>query len=334
MSTSFRLAISTAVINKAARDEFVLLSSRLKPAVMNAEELLEHLTLMGHPICCAELAVDERTGYAKRDHSSFVSSQVVGIDIDETDVPFEAIESDPWLRENAAFAYTTPSHSNEAPRYRIMFVLAKAISKIDDYKALMASLIDKFGGDPSTKDAVRIWFGSVNAKTIVWWKVLSERTVQNIVKAAEELQTEERIYKTFSSSGLTYDDVMEMLRVIPPKMAHIDWKKIVSAVADAIGDGPEVVRMLEQWSASETPYEYVLRHKLQKVTAGTLIWHAKQHGWRPRPGLYNETPKGAVEVLDKVETFLKSGYDFRKNAITNHIEIRQHNAHKWERISD
>lgn len=331
---SFRLAISKAVINKAARDEFVLLSSRLTPAVFTPEDLLEHLTIMGHPICCAELATDERSGFAKRDHSSFVSSQVVGIDIDQTDVPFEAIEQDPWLREHASFAYTTPSHSEESPRYRIMFVLAKAITKIDEYRALMSTLIDKFGGDPNTKDAVRIWFGSVNAKTIIWGKTLSERTVQNIVKAGEELQTEERIYRTFATSGLTFDDVQEMLRVIPPKLAHIDWKKIVSAVADAIGDGPQVERLLEQWSPSEIPYSYVLKHRLEKVTAGTLIWHAKQHGWRPRPGLYNESPKTTVETLDKVETFLRSGYDFRKNAITNHIEIRSSNSTKWERISD
>ena len=101
-SPSIRLTIDSSVINKATRADFVVLSSHLRQAVMSPEEILEHLTLMGHPICCADLAIDEKTGYCQRDHASFISSQIVGVDVDKTDVPFEAIADDPWLKQYAS----------------------------------------------------------------------------------------------------------------------------------------------------------------------------------------------------------------------------------------
>lgn len=333
-SPAIRLTYNTTVINKATRADFIVLSNQLRQAVMSPEEILEHLTLMGHPICCADLSIDEKTGFCQRDHGSFISSQIVGIDIDETDVPFEAIADDPWLKQYASFAYTTASHTDEAPRYRIMIVLQKPITVIDEYKALVSSLIDKYDADQQAKDAVRIWYGSANAKTIVWGNILPEKVVHSIVRQAEELKAEERSYKTFSKSGLTIDDVREMLKVIPPQQAHIEWKKIIAAVASAVGDGPEVVRMLEQWSPSTFDYGYALKHRLTSVTPGTLIWHAKNNGWRPRPEIYDDKPTNAIETLDKIETYLASGYQFRKNKITTHIEIRPAGSKSWERISD
>lgn len=330
-----RLSINRSIMGKASsKEDFYDLSNKLKPATMTPEELLEHLTLMGHPICCAELQVNEKTQLCKREGASFISAQIIGVDIDKTSTPFEALRDDPWLKAHASFAYTTASHTEAEPRYRIMFVLARPITSPDDYRAAVTGLIDKLGGDQNTKDNVRIWYGSVNAQVITWGKVLDERTIEMLIKSSEEERHEQRMYDTFSSSKISLDDVRDMLRYIPPHQAHIDWKKIVAATFDAVGTGPEVLAMLEQWSPSEIPYRSLVKAGLSRIHAGTLIWAAKRNGWHPRPGFYQEPPKSPVEVTNKVETFLRSGYEFRKNTITNVIEYRTASSAAFDRVSD
>lgn len=330
-----RLSINKSIMGKASsKEDFYDLSNRLSPATMTPEEIMEHLTVMGHPICCAELQVNDKTQLCKREGASFISAQVIGVDIDKTSTPFQALRDDPWLKAHASFAYTTASHTEAEPRYRIMFVLAKPIQSPEQYRAAVTGLIDKLGGDQNTKDNVRIWYGSVNAQVHIWGKVLDERTIDTLIKSSEEERHEQRMYDTFSASKITMDDVRDMLRYIPPQQAHIDWKKIVAATFDAVGTGPEVLAMLEQWSPSEIPYRSLIKAGLSRIHAGTLIWAAKRNGWHPRPGFYQEPPKSPVEVTNKVETFLQSGYQFRKNTITNVIEYKASASASWDRVSD
>lgn len=333
-SPLLRLSVNMSVMGKASKADFYDLSNRLRPVTMSPDDIMEHLTIMGHPICCADLAVNDETGLCKREGAAFKSAQIIGVDIDKTSTPFEALKDDPWLKANASFAYTTASHTEAEPRYRIMFVLAKPIQSADEYRAAVAALIDKLGGDQNAKDNVRIWYGSVNAQTIVWGNILSERAIETLVRSSEEEHHEQRMYDTFSASKISLDDVRDMLRYIPTHQAHIDWKKIVAATFDAVGTGPEVISILEQWSPSEIPYASLVKSGLSRVHAGTLIWAAKRHGWHPRPGFYQEPPKSPVDVTNKVETFLQSGYHFRKNTVTNVIEYKTADSSTWERVTD
>jgi hypothetical protein len=333
-SPLIRLSINSSVMGKASKADFYDLSNRLKPMVMSPEEIMQHLTIMGHPICCADLAVND-DGLCKREGAAFKSAQIIGVDIDKTSTPFAALKDDPWLKAHASFAYTTASHTEAEPRYRIMFVLPKPVQSSDEYRAIVAALIDKLGGDQNAKDNVRIWYGSVNAGTIIWGNVLSDRTVEALVRSSEDQHHEQRMYDTFSAAKIGIDDVRDMLRYIPPRPGtHIDWKKIAAAVFDAVGTGPDVIAMLEQWSPSEIPYTEIAKSGLSRVHAATLIWAAKRHGWNPRPGFYQEPPKSAVEVTTKVETFLQSGYNFRKNIVTNVIEYKSADSSTWERVTD
>lgn len=330
-----RLSINKSIMGKASsKEDFYDLSNRLSPATMTPEEIMEHLTIMGHPICCSELQVNDKTQLCKREGASFISAQIIGVDIDKTSTPFEALRDDPWLKAHASFAYTTASHTEAEPRYRIMFVLAKPIQSPEQYRAAVTGLIDKLGGDQNTKDNVRIWYGSVNAQVHIWGQVLDERTIDTLIKSSEEERHEQRMYDTFSASKITMDDVRDMLRYIAPQQAHIDWKKIVAATFDAVGTGTEVLAMLEQWSPSEIPYRSLIKAGLSRIHAGTLIWAAKRNGWHPRPGFYQEPPKSPAEVTNKVETFLQSGYQFRKNTITNVIEYKASASASFDRVSD
>jgi hypothetical protein len=79
----------------------------------------------------------------------------------------------------------------------------------------------------------------------------------------------------------TAGDVRDMLASIPARPDYDNWLRISSAVWSALGKD-EGTAILREWSPDESPGEYdeKFKHRLERVTAGTLIHIAKQHGWR------------------------------------------------------
>jgi hypothetical protein len=87
--------------------------------------------------------------------------------------------------------------------------------------------------------------------------------------------------KHTSREELTAQDVREMLATIPPRPSYEEWLKIASAVWDAIGEDEGTAALCE-WSPEERVGEYAEKyaHRLEKVTAGTLVYIAREHGWK------------------------------------------------------
>lgn len=82
------------------------------------------------------------------------------------------------------------------------------------------------------------------------------------------------------------NDVREMLAAINTRPGYRDWFRISAAVLDAVGGDLDLAEsLLKEWRAEEVEGEY--RAKLESgldgsITAGTLIYLARQHGWKPR----------------------------------------------------
>ncbi|CAB4141821.1 Virulence-associated E [uncultured Caudovirales phage] len=329
----YRLCINTEVTGKASRSEYVALTSRLRRVEWTVDQIAQHLAVEGHPICTADLKDDDR-GYARRTTDSFLSSSIVGLDIDNNARPFHAIKDDPFFREHASFAYTTPSHSETNPRYRVIFVLEEPIRNPDEYKQLTTAIAERFGGDMAARDAVRLWFGNKDAQVINWDKALSTSEVERLCADEGKARDEETKFEAFGSRKLTAEEVRKMLRFIPPRQDHIDWKRVVAGVVDALGDGPETLRLLEEWSPSTMPYSDVIKNRLTKVRTGTLIWLAKREGYDPPRDLYKPPTTDAVEVHDRIESYLSARYKFRKNTTTHVVEYRDPDDPKWHRVTD
>jgi hypothetical protein len=77
--------------------------------------------------------------------------------------------------------------------------------------------------------------------------------------------------------------IRAMLAVIPKRPDYPDWIKVVAAVGDALSE-EDAVEVLCEWSDEERPGEYAekLRHRLKDVHVGTLIYLAREHGWKPK----------------------------------------------------
>lgn len=80
--------------------------------------------------------------------------------------------------------------------------------------------------------------------------------------------------------GIGGEDIQKMLSVIPPRPDYDTWLRIASAVWSQLGMA-EGARRLQEWSPEEKAGEYAAKHKarLKQVGVGTLIHHAKQHGF-------------------------------------------------------
>lgn len=99
--------------------------------------------------------------YRKREN--FVQSQFVAIDFDTNDErsSFDYLLRDELISQHASFLHTTPSHTSNTPRCRVVFELDKPITSVTKYELLVRSFLHHFGySDPSCKDANRLYFGA------------------------------------------------------------------------------------------------------------------------------------------------------------------------------
>ncbi len=329
-----RLAVSRDVVGKATSPEqHAALSKYLEPAKMNMYELHEHLAVKGNAICCSSLKQESNTNKCRRREESFISSQIIGIDIDHGQMTLEDIERDPFLIENAAFAYTTPSHTPEHPRLRIIFVLESPITSIQAYKERVNIIADRYEGDTNARDAVRIWYGNKDAQTIWFKKTLSSAVLEQMLGEAEKAQAQEVRYKAFAEKELDRVDLRAMLRFIPAKQDHMDWKRTYSGVFNYYGCDEEICAILQEWSPSTLPYERQYRNRLIRIGIGTAIYIAKKHGYEPPSRIFKPEPKNATEAYDAAEEWLRSAAEFRFNDVTLHVEYKT-DGDIWEPISD
>jgi hypothetical protein len=106
---------------------------------------------------------------------------------------------------------------------------------------------------------------------------------------------------------LTAEQVRDMLYCIPTRPDYDQWLRVSSAVWSALGQD-EGTALLRAWSPEEKPGEYdeKFAQRLERVTAGTLIHIAKQHGWRSKPS-ERSVLAPAMQMEEAIEKFYYDG---------------------------
>lgn len=119
------------------------------------EQIVAHMKA-GKAICVAALEKNWRG------IQNFISSEIMGIDFDESPGIAKLLEDD-FIRDYAFYVYATPSHTDTAPRSRVLFALDAPITDGVVYKTLITRLLAKMGqynADRQCKDPVRLFYGS------------------------------------------------------------------------------------------------------------------------------------------------------------------------------
>jgi len=177
--TTYRVAVSTWALDHK------LAPGAPEWAAFNASFVCQDLTPFdfahaiydGHPFT---------TWHANnwRTSANYVCGQHLGLDFDAGDQTstLPALLDNPFIHRHANILYTTPSHTPEAPRARVVFLLDTPIMQATNYALAAASLLWLFGtADRQCKDPVRFFYGSLRCDMEMFDNVLSLATVKHII---------------------------------------------------------------------------------------------------------------------------------------------------------
>ncbi|MGX9117873.1 plasmid replication protein, CyRepA1 family [Mesorhizobium sp. BHbsci] len=149
-----RLSINKRLINKDELSDTLAKAEGFEPCQISTSELINHIK-RGHAYC-AELD-------GRRRATNFVATDILSVDIDGGMTLTDAVHH-PFIQKYASFIYTTCSHTAEAHRFRVIFVLEETLLDAGNARAATRSLALKLNGDPKAIDAARMFYGNTAAQ--------------------------------------------------------------------------------------------------------------------------------------------------------------------------
>jgi hypothetical protein len=148
--------------SKPAGYEIGVISKRIvdHPTEISIEELSKEI-VKGKtftPACFKTINREQ-----KRSNDYWASQQVFALDFDQGLTIDEALK-DKFFQTNAAFLYTTFSHTEEHHKFRIVFVLDEEVKIYKDFESVMNKLLELYPyADNACKDGSRLFFGGKKA---------------------------------------------------------------------------------------------------------------------------------------------------------------------------
>lgn len=313
-----------------------------------------------------------------------LSAQLFGIDIDndksvhnketkkhdksrlteeEGYVTFKEVSENEWIKNNALFVYTTPSHKEEWNKFRIVFLLPNEFTDIDSYKNLVEIFIKKFKSDKACRNIDRMFFGSQNAEVVIYDKQLTDEELERVMmqdaQEEEAVQVEEETYQNYHqhrSFEISPEQAEKMLEYIPKQMCYDEWGKVVSAIGNTFDEGT-AVRLIENWSPDTTMgTEYKIKHRSAKPQIASVIWLASQNGFdktllyggmtngfshkngtkgkKSGEKLTAEEEKQKQSQVEIVEKYLNEKYKLRYNTMRGYTEFMTGEMKEYEQMTD
>ena len=209
-----------------------------------------------------------------RHSKNFIAGQHLGLDLDNLDMSLEQIVEVPFFMKYASFAYTTPSHTAEHPKLRVIFVLDRPVRDKDKYAEAAASLVDRFvTTDQTVKDPARFLYGGGFGCLTHWWgNVMTLEDVRDELilpyRRAMEQQAEAARRAAANKVVIPNGDVPEGLvrhhferllnkiRTAPAGEKHVTRRSVAVTMGGYVAGGyateADVLAWLEDAAASNT----------------------------------------------------------------------------------
>lgn len=170
---TLQLNISTAFVDKQpiadlekrfckkhdCMDSCWAFGSSFYPATLTPLQLAEHIQ-QGRAFTLGYFNSNRRT------KATFVSSQLLALDLDNCPLDTDQIADDPFIRQYAYLIYRTPSYTPEIPKHRVLFVLDEPVTgnhAVTRWEAMQKGLLRHMAHlnpDSACKDAARLFYGS------------------------------------------------------------------------------------------------------------------------------------------------------------------------------
>ena len=226
-----------------------------------------------------------------RSSENYICGQYLGLDFDQGDKnsSIEYLKDDKFISRYSSFIYSTLSHTDEAPRSRVIFVLDTPIMQAKNYSLAATALLWLFGtADRQCKDAVRFFYGSPFCQMELILNILPLEIIKHLISnyldsgANEKKRADRPDYRAPASQ----QEVADALKVIPPwQIEYDEWVEVLMAIHSEFGEAG--FSLAEQWGdGKQGEVEYKWRsfkasgNVAGQITIATLFSIAKRFGWR------------------------------------------------------
>lgn len=147
---------------------------------LSPAEIFEMLSQEGFAIAPA-LSCDNRKT------ENFVSHQVALVDVDNS-MTIGDLQQHAFYKKYAYGFYTTPSHTDQHHKFRIVFILENAITDVEKMRHLYIGLMCVFNAaDTHCKDGARLFFGTVKAaQSEIVGNFVPDRIVEQLVEIGKQ----------------------------------------------------------------------------------------------------------------------------------------------------
>jgi hypothetical protein len=237
---------STALVNKA-------------PKVFNWTAFYK--TFQRQTISPRELAIHVWRGYSftpvwkdNRRESDYVTAYHLAFDFDagdETSSLAYLMQPGKFAWMFAGFGYTTPSHTPEKPRSRLVFVLEYPIDSPQEYREVYRAVAWMIAGDgsytdPACKDPLRLYYGSRNCEVSTNWSVLTQGAIRDVLGQYDaahpvvEKKAALRRIETNPSDTMKearYRRIIDAVRMAPKGERHITLLKRAREAGGYVASG-------------------------------------------------------------------------------------------------
>ncbi len=162
----------------------------------------------------------------ERKTANFLCSDFLVVDIDEGWMISDVLNH-PLVSKHCSLLYTTPRHTSENHRFRLVFVLPKTIFDSRELKAATKSLVRRLGGDMSATDAARMFYGSINSYQEISNKELSEELLAELIAdgLVNPVSDSSMHRPALSMSNLTIKPDFEITTAVSGVLKFMDFKK-------------------------------------------------------------------------------------------------------------
>ena len=170
-----KLSINKNIINK--NEALASHSKGFEPFDINAEEFSTYIA--------SGFAFSYQFLGCYRNADNFICSDIIAADFDEGMTLGEAMADD-FIANKARLLYTTPSHTQEKHRFRVVFQLPRTITDGQEVRSAQRGLTRRFPADKASIDAGRQFYGSRGSVPHIFGNVLSPENLDLLIKLGEE----------------------------------------------------------------------------------------------------------------------------------------------------
>lgn len=278
--------------NKVKKGSMFIYTHGFKNYDISPEEFYKEVAIEGYPFCIAQLEEDT-FGYCHRHKPGFKSCDLIALDIDNEDPdnywPYEDALRDPFVIKNALFIYTTPSHTRDKNRFRLVFELPQTITDPDEVVKFNKALNYKFKGDTATVSCVQSFFGCTKSTSHFFGNTFDKDDLGKMVAEYEFEESDER--KEIESSDiknvkLTLDDIRVILDYIfkDGKIDNYFWFVVITVLSAYCGLAPDVIKeLMSKYFEDLGDIDVKIKHaenQLKGKTSASLIYLAKKNGYQ------------------------------------------------------